>query len=166
MQTLRDRHPNFAGMKVSDAPSAQVAPYLAIGLDVFVGAEGVLPEGLAAEAAAAVSGVAAEAAAAVPGVAAGAAGAVSGVAAAFPEAVAALVREPTPARAQLVQTLRELLSRRRFQASVKTALGLRGLPVGPDVRAPLQPLRARDVRELHDALGRLPEVAPLLAPAL
>jgi dihydrodipicolinate synthase/N-acetylneuraminate lyase len=141
VQTLRDRHPNLAGMKVSDAPYAQVAPYLGLGLDVFVGAEAVLPEGLAA----------------------GAAGAVSGVAAAFPEAVAALVREPTPARAQLVQTLRELLSRRRFQASVKTALGLRGLPVGPDVRAPLQPLHPPDVRELHAALGRLPEIAPLLA---
>ena len=140
VQALRERAPNLVGMKVSDAPYAQVAPYLATGLDVFVGAEAVLPEGLAN----------------------GAVGAVSGVAAAFPEAVAALVSEPTPERAQLVQTLRGLLSRRRFQASVKAALGLRGLPVGLDVRAPLRPLRASDARALRDDLRALPEVAGLL----
>jgi dihydrodipicolinate synthase/N-acetylneuraminate lyase len=140
VQALRERAPNLVGMKVSDAPYAQVAPYLATGLDVFVGAEAVLPEGLAN----------------------GAVGAVSGVAAAFPEAVAALVSEPTPERAQLVQTLRGLLSRHRFQASVKAALGLRGLPVGLDVRAPLRPLRASDARALRDDLRALPEVAGLL----
>ena len=52
-------------MKVSDAPFAKVAPYLLDGLDVCIGAEALIGEGLAA----------------------GAAGAVSGLASAFPEVV-------------------------------------------------------------------------------
>lgn len=130
---LRERAPNLVGMKVSDAPFEQVEPYLGLGLDVFIGAEGVLPEGLKR----------------------GAAGAVSGVAAAFPEAVAALVREPTTGRAELVQSLRRALSEHPFQASVKAALGFRGLPVRPDVRAPLRPLPAAASERLRGELERL-----------
>jgi dihydrodipicolinate synthase/N-acetylneuraminate lyase len=73
VEALRDRAPNLVGMKVSDAPFERAEPYLATGLDVFIGAESVVRQGLEN----------------------GAAGAVSGVAAAFPEAVSALVRDPT-----------------------------------------------------------------------
>jgi dihydrodipicolinate synthase/N-acetylneuraminate lyase len=133
LQELRERASNLVGMKVSDAPFERVEPYLGIGLDVFIGAEGVLRDGLKH----------------------GAAGAVSGVAAAFPEAVAALVRDPTTERAELVDALRGALSAHPFQASVKVAAGLRGVPVRPDVRAPLRPLSAEDSERLAGELERL-----------
>lgn len=142
---VRERAANLVGMKVSDAPFERVKPYLETGLDVFIGAEAVIPEGLRN----------------------GAVGAVSGVAAAFPELVSALVREPTPERAALVQAVREALSERPFQASVKVALGLRGVPVSADVRAPLQPLPSTAAEELRAELERLlgPEALSHRVPA-
>jgi dihydrodipicolinate synthase/N-acetylneuraminate lyase len=131
VQELRDRADNVVGMKVSDAPFERVQPYLASsGLDVFIGFETAIPQGLEH----------------------GAIGTVSGVAAAFPEAVAALVRDPTPERVALAEALRVALSAHPFQTSVKAALGLRGVPVRPDVRAPLQPLGAGAIAELRAAL--------------
>lgn len=139
VRELRERAPNLAGMKVSDAPWSRVEPYLQTGLDIFIGAESVILEGLEH----------------------GAAGAVSGVAAAFPEAVAALVRDPTPDRSDLVKSLRAVLSAQPFQASVKTALELRGVPVRPDVRAPLRPLGPEAGERLRGELE--PLVAEVLA---
>jgi dihydrodipicolinate synthase/N-acetylneuraminate lyase len=136
VRALRERAENLVGMKVSDAPFTHVAPYLIPGLDVFIGAEAVIPEGLAA----------------------GAAGAVSGVAAAFPEAVAALVKDPNSERARLVRSLRVALSARPFQASVKAALTLRGVPIRPDLRAPLRPLPPQEVQRLDDELKQLEQV--------
>ncbi|HLY50442.1 MAG TPA: dihydrodipicolinate synthase family protein [Solirubrobacteraceae bacterium] len=133
VEEVRGRASNLVGMKVSDAPFARVEPYLATGLDVFVGAEGVIAEGMEH----------------------GAVGAVSGVAAAFPEAVAALVRNPTPERSALVQSLRSALSARPFQASVKAALAHRGVPVRPDVRAPLRALSDEAATALGAELERL-----------
>jgi dihydrodipicolinate synthase/N-acetylneuraminate lyase len=133
IEKLRERAPNLVGMKVSDSPFAQVAPYLDIGLEVFIGAEALIPDGLAA----------------------GAVGAVSGVAAAFPEAVSSLVRDPTPERLQLVTALRDTLSRAPFQASVKAALGLRGVGVGADVRAPLLSLGDDELARLRAELAQL-----------
>ncbi len=142
IERLRDRASNLAGMKVSDAPFERAQPYLATGLDVFIGAEGVIRQGLRN----------------------GAVGAVSGVAAAFPEAVSALVRDPTDERAALVESLRVVLSEQPFQASVKAALGFRGLPVRPDVRAPLRPLRAEAAARLRGELERLLETDMLARP--
>ncbi len=133
IEQLRERAANMAGMKVSDAPFDVVEPYLATGLDVFIGAESVIPRGLRA----------------------GAVGSVSGVAGAFPEAVAALVHEPTDVRARLVDSLRSVLAARPFQASVKAALGLRGVPVGPDVRAPLRALGPEAANRLESELTDL-----------
>jgi dihydrodipicolinate synthase/N-acetylneuraminate lyase len=65
VERLRERAPNLAGMKVSDRPLDAVQPYLLEGLDVFVGAEDLLPVE-------------------------GAAGTVSGLASVFPERVVAL----------------------------------------------------------------------------
>ena len=124
---LRERAPNLAGLKVSDSPWEKVAPYLIEGLDVFVGAEGLVAQGLAA----------------------GAAGAVSGLAASFPDAVVPLVRDPSPERGERVGSLRASLQRLPFHAASKTALGLRGVPVGPDVRAPLRGLRDDERAEVE-----------------
>ena len=133
VEQLGERAPNLAGMKVSDAPFERVEPYLAASLDIFVGAEPVALEALGS----------------------GAIGAVSGVAAAFPEAMSALVHDPTPERAARVESLRGALSKQPFQASVKAALAFRGLPVRPDVRAPLLPLTAVAAGHLRTELERL-----------
>jgi len=116
LERLRERAPNLVGLKVSDTPYERFAPYLVEGLDVFVGPEALIEEGLAA----------------------GAAGAVSGLAAAFPEVVAALVREPGAARSEEVARLRTTLERAPFVSAVKVALGRRGIAVRPDVRTPLR----------------------------
>lgn len=118
IERLRERAPNLAGMKVSDSPWERLEPFLLEGLDVFVGAEALLERALAA----------------------GAAGAVSGLAGSFPDAVVPLVREPTPEAGQRAAALRAELQRFPFHAASKVALGFRGVPVGPEVRAPLRGL--------------------------
>jgi dihydrodipicolinate synthase/N-acetylneuraminate lyase len=125
---LRDEASNLAGLKVSDKPWSKVAPYLVEGLDVFVGAEELLREGLAA----------------------GAAGAVSGLASAFPDAVVALVRERSAEAHERAVALRRGIERFPFHAAAKHALGRRGVPVGADVRAPLRGL-TEDERTALDA---------------
>ena len=74
------------------------------------------------------------------GLEAGAAGSVSGLAAAFPEGGA---------------EKRAVLERFPFQSALKTVLGLRGLPVRPDVRAPLRMLTADERAELERWLESL-----------
>jgi dihydrodipicolinate synthase/N-acetylneuraminate lyase len=127
IERLRERVPNLAGMKVSDSPWERLEPYLGLGLDVFVGAESLLERGLAA----------------------GAAGAVSGLAASFPDAVVPLVREPTPTAGEKVAALRAELQRFPFHAASKAALGFRGVPVGPEVRAPLRGLTETERTEVE-----------------
>src|SRR5215470_11678623 len=118
IERLRERAPNLAGMKVSDSPWERLEPYLVDGLDVFVGAEALLERGLAA----------------------GAVGAVSGLAASFPDAVVPLVREPSAEGGERAAALRVELQRFPFHAASKAALAFRGVPVGPEVRAPLRGL--------------------------
>jgi dihydrodipicolinate synthase/N-acetylneuraminate lyase len=119
---LRDLAPNLAGLKVSDQPFDEVEPYLLEGLDVFIGAESVVLQGLER----------------------GATGAVSGLAAAFPDLVARLVHE----REGDVGETRAMLERFPFQAALKFCLAHRGLPVREDVRAPLRTLVADERTEL------------------
>jgi dihydrodipicolinate synthase/N-acetylneuraminate lyase len=118
IERLRKRVSNLAGMKVSDSPWERVEPYLVEGLDVFIGAEGLLELGLAA----------------------GAAGAVSGLAASFPDAVVPIVRDRTAEAGERATMLRAELQRFPFHAASKTVLGLRGVPIAPEVRAPLRGL--------------------------
>jgi N-acetylneuraminate lyase len=127
IEALCERAPNLAGMKVSDSPWEQVEPYLVEGLDVFVGAEALLVQGLAA----------------------GAVGAVSGLAGSFPEAVVPLVREPTPEGGERAAALRASLQRFPFHAASKAVLGFRGVPVGPEVRAPLRGLTEEERTEVE-----------------
>jgi len=127
IERLRERAPNLAGMKVSDSPWERLEPYLGAGLDVFVGAESLLERGLAA----------------------GAIGAVSGLAASFPDAVVPLVRSPGPETAERASALRAALQRLPFHAASKTALGLRGVPVSPEVRAPLRGLSGEEHAEVE-----------------
>jgi dihydrodipicolinate synthase/N-acetylneuraminate lyase len=122
VERIREQAPNLAGLKVSNQPFDSVEPYLGLGLDVFVGAETLVVQGLDG----------------------GAAGAVSGLAAAFPELVAGLVRE----RVGDVAGARAALERGQFQSALKHVLGRKGVPVRPDVRAPLRPLTDDERAEL------------------
>jgi dihydrodipicolinate synthase/N-acetylneuraminate lyase len=119
---LRESAPNLRGLKVSNQPFEAVEPYLIEGLDVFVGAEGLVRQGLAA----------------------GAAGAVSGLGAAFPELIARLVHDdagdPGPVRAAV--------ERFPFHAALKRIVGRKGVPMREDVRAPLRPLTDAEREEL------------------
>jgi dihydrodipicolinate synthase/N-acetylneuraminate lyase len=123
---LRQWAPNFVGMKVSDSPWEKVAPYLLDGVDVFIGAEALLVQGLSA----------------------GAAGAVSGLASCFPDAVVPLVRDRTADAQEKATALRASLQRLPFHAAAKVALGLRGVPVEAEVRPPLRGLRPDERAEV------------------
>lgn len=127
IERLREGVANLAGMKVSDSPWERLEPYLVVGLDVFVGAEALLERALAA----------------------GAAGAVSGLAASFPDAVVPLVRDPGPETGERATSLRAELQRLPFHAASKAALGLRGVPVGPEVRAPLRGLTEAELADVE-----------------
>jgi dihydrodipicolinate synthase/N-acetylneuraminate lyase len=115
IERLGDR---LAGLKVSNRPFEEVEPYMIEGLDVFIGAEALVEEGLER----------------------GAAGSVSGLAAAFPEGGA---------------EKRKALERFPFQAALKAVLGLRGVPVREDVRAPLRTLSQDERAELEGWLESL-----------
>jgi dihydrodipicolinate synthase/N-acetylneuraminate lyase len=133
---LRDATANLRGIKVSDSPLERVTPYLREGLDVFVGSE---PLVLAA-------------------MELGAAGAVSGLAAAFPEVVAALVHERSRAAHRILSLLRDRLAVVPFHAAMKEILAARGVPVRPDVRAPLRGLTGDEravVSAVLDDVARL-----------
>ena len=127
IERLRERAPNLAGMKVSDSPWERVEPFLVEGLDVFIGAEALLVQGLAA----------------------GAVGAVSGLAGSFPDAVVPLVRRPTPEAGERATALRRQLQRFPFHAASKAALGFRGVAVGLEVRPPLRELREEERTEVE-----------------
>jgi dihydrodipicolinate synthase/N-acetylneuraminate lyase len=124
IERLREAAPNLTGMKVSDTPWERFRPYLLEGLDVFVGPEALIPEGLAA----------------------GAVGAVSALASAFPELVAAAVRDPSSAD---LGPVRDAVQRFPFQSALKTVLARRGVPVGPEVRRPLRMLSEDETAELE-----------------
>ena len=125
IERLRERAPNLAGLKVSDSPWEAFRPYLLEGLDVFVGPEALIAEGLAH----------------------GAAGAVSALASVFPE----LVKAVDPRLAEI----RAAVERFPRHAALKRIAARRGVPIREDVRAPLRGLADDERRELdawHESL--------------
>jgi dihydrodipicolinate synthase/N-acetylneuraminate lyase len=122
IERLRETASNLRGLKVSNQPFEAVQPYLIEGLDVFVGAEGLVREGLQR----------------------GAAGAVSGLAAAFPELIARLVHDG----AGELGPVRAAVERFPFHAALKRIVGSKGVPVRADVRAPLRGLTDAECEEL------------------
>jgi dihydrodipicolinate synthase/N-acetylneuraminate lyase len=128
VERLRETVGNVAGMKVSDAPFAKVQPYLLEGLDVYVGAEALIGEGLAA----------------------GAAGAVSGLASAFPEVVVEAVRTGDSSAAGELRTIVERYPR---HAALKAVVAAKGVPMREDVRGPLRQLTDEERGSLLAELG-------------
>jgi dihydrodipicolinate synthase/N-acetylneuraminate lyase len=118
IERLREHVPNLVGMKVSDAPWDAFAPYLFEGLDVLVGPESLIAQGLEN----------------------GAAGAVSALASALPEKVVAV--DPRLAE------IRETIERFPRHAALKRIAARRGVPMSEDVRAPLRALTEEEKREL------------------
>jgi dihydrodipicolinate synthase/N-acetylneuraminate lyase len=129
LHELGGRVSNLAGLKVSDKPWERFAPYLLDGLDVFVGPEALIAQGLKA----------------------GAVGAVSGLASVFPAVVAAAVHERAADVSEL-ERLRDGLERFPFHAAAKYVLRRRGVPIEPFVRAPLRRLTDDEERSLADWL--------------
>jgi dihydrodipicolinate synthase/N-acetylneuraminate lyase len=127
---VRVHAPNLRGLKVSDTPFSAVEPYLAIeGLDVFIGSEPLVLEGMDR----------------------GAIGSVSGLATAFPEIVAALVHERSERSHEQVSKIRERLRNVPFHAALKEILVARNVLTTADVRPPLRGLTASE-REIVAAL--------------
>ena len=124
LERLRELAPNFRGLKVSDSPWDRFASYLGEGLDVFVGPEALIGEGMAA----------------------GAVGAVSALASAFPELIVAAVRDRDSAA---LGQVRETMQKFPFQSALKTVLARRGVPINPDVRRPLRTLTDSERAELE-----------------
>ncbi len=136
IERIRERSPNLRGLKVSDTPFSAVEPYLAIdGMDVFVGSEPLVLQGMQH----------------------GAVGAVSGLAAAFPEITAALVHDRSERANEQVGMLRTGLQGIPFHAALKEVLVARDVLTSADVRAPLRGLtdeeRATVLALAHDVAG-------------
>jgi dihydrodipicolinate synthase/N-acetylneuraminate lyase len=126
---LRSLAPNLAGMKVSDAPWERFEPYLIEGLDIFVGPEVLIHQGMAA----------------------GAVGAVSALATAFPELVLEAVRSRSAEASRRVGELRAAIERFPRHAALKHVLRTRGVAINGDVRLPLRGLTSEERAQL-DAL--------------
>jgi dihydrodipicolinate synthase/N-acetylneuraminate lyase len=134
LQRLRQEAANLAGLKVSDTPWDAFSKYLLPGFDIFVGPEVLIHRGLES----------------------GAVGAVSALASAFPAEVAEVVRSPSSEGAERLAELRAFVERFPRQAALKRLLGLRGVVVREDVRAPLRSLTPDERDELdawHDRLA-------------
>jgi dihydrodipicolinate synthase/N-acetylneuraminate lyase len=123
---VRELAPNLVGLKVSDTPWEAFARYLVEGLDVFVGPEALIAQGMRASAV----------------------GAVSALASAFPERVAAAVREPDGDEAAGLGELRSAVERFPRHAALKRIVARRGVPIREDVRGPLRGLTDDERAEL------------------
>jgi dihydrodipicolinate synthase/N-acetylneuraminate lyase len=132
---------NLAGLKVSEAPFDRVAPYLDLGLPVLIGNEPLIPDGIAR----------------------GAIGSVSGMAAAFPDVVRSALDAPDDAATSRLRELRSAMEASgQFIAAAKHVLGVRGVPVGPGIRAPLRRLTADETETVGAAIARfLPAESPV-----
>ncbi len=143
VERLRSTAPNLAGLKVSDSPFESVQPYLLPGLDVFVGAEGLIAQGMAS----------------------GAAGAVSGLAAAFPELTIDAVVSRTAEASARAARVRSLIEPFPFQSALKFILQRRGVAIEDAVRPPLRTLNDDQRNALQTLLDDPSgEIAALLTP--
>ena len=133
VRRVRAEAPNLAGLKVSESPLERVRPYLDLALPVLIGSEPLLP----------------------PALALGAVGAVSGLAAAFPDDVRAALDNPDDASQARLGALRAAMEAQPFIASAKHVLGRHGVPLKPQMRAPMRPLGRDEARQLDATLDQL-----------
>lgn len=136
---VRERTANLAGLKVSESPFDRVEPYLDLGLPVFIGSEPLIPAALRR----------------------GAVGAVSGLAAAFPDVVRAALDTPDGAAEERLRVLRTVMEAQPFIAAVKHVLARRGVPINPDLRAPMRRLTPAEAAALDGSLTLLDSPIPV-----
>ena len=130
---------NLAGLKVSEAPFERVVPYLELGLPVLIGNEPLIAHGIAR----------------------GAIGTVSGMSAAFPDVVrAALDAADAPAMERLQSLRIAMEASGQFIAAAKHVLGVRGVAVREDLRAPLRPMGPKQAAALEGAIAAFLEPVP------
>jgi len=129
VRRVHDAVDNLAGLKVSEAPFERLEPYLGVGLPVLVGNEPLIPRALER----------------------GAVGSVSALAAAFPDVVRTALDAPAGA-AEALAKLRSTMEAQPFIAAIKHVLARRGVPVRPDMRAPLRSLMRDEAARLDAAL--------------
>jgi dihydrodipicolinate synthase/N-acetylneuraminate lyase len=142
IERLRSSAPNLVGMKVSDPTFEAVRPYLFEGLDVFIGAEGLIAQGLEL----------------------GAAGSVSGLAAALPEVTIDAVNTRTAEASDRAARIRTSLEVGPFHSAMKSILQHRGVAIDDSVRAPLLPVNDAQREALHRLIDDPDgEIAPMLA---
>ncbi len=123
---------NLAGLKVSESPFERVEPYLELGLPVLIGSEPLIADGIAR----------------------GALGTVSGMSAAFPDVVRAALDAADDAATARLRTLRSAMEESgQFVAAAKHVLGMRGITVGPGMRAPLRGLKSSEAAALEAAVA-------------
>jgi dihydrodipicolinate synthase/N-acetylneuraminate lyase len=115
IRRVAERTTNVAGLKVSESPYSAVAPYLSMGLRTYVGQEPLLPQALGD----------------------GAYGSVSGLASAFPADVRRVLDDPSEEHVARLVALRDTLGATSFIPALKWVLRHHGVPIEPDVRAPL-----------------------------
>src|SRR6202140_440951 len=143
VRRLQSTASNLAGLKVSDAPFDRVKPYLIAGLDVFIGAEGLICQGLES----------------------GAAGAGSGPAAALPQLTIGAVRSGTPEASAQAARARSAIEPFPFQSALKFILQRRGVAIEDAVRPPLRTLNAEQRQALRnlidDPAGALAALHPV-----
>ena len=133
IQQLGDQLDNLAGLKVSDSPWERFEPYLIEGLSIFVGPEGLIPQGVAR----------------------GAVGSVSALAAAFPELVVEAVKSGTAEASTRCRETRDEIQRFPFHSAMKRVLARRGVPITEGVRRPLRTLTPDEAKALDATVDRL-----------
>ncbi|HJP71796.1 MAG TPA: dihydrodipicolinate synthase family protein [Candidatus Limnocylindria bacterium] len=130
---------NLAGLKVSESPFERVEPYLDLGLPVLIGNEPLIGAGLAR----------------------GAIGTVSGMSAAFPDVVRQALDAGDDDAMQRLRAVRGAMEASgQFIGAAKHVLGMRDVPVGPGMRAPLRELTADETSALEQAVHEILEGAP------
>ena len=138
IEQMRERVSNLQGLKVSEAPWERFEPYLIDGLDIFVGPESLIAQGLAR----------------------GAVGAISALASAFPELVVEAVRSGTPEATERAKAARMTVERFPMPSALKTVCAHRGVDIRNDVRAPIRALDRHEREALESAVDGLLESAP------
>jgi len=132
IRRIADAVDNLAGLKVSESPFERVEPYLDLGLPVLIGNEPLIPAGVAR----------------------GAIGTVSGMSSAFPDVVRQALDAPDDDAEARLRGLRGVMEASgQFVAAAKHVLGVRGVPIGSGMRAPLRSLTDAEAAALEAGIA-------------
>lgn len=132
VEEIARQAPNLRGTKVSDTPFEAVEPYVGLGIDLFVGAEALIPQAMEA----------------------GAVGSVSALAAAFPEIISDAVKNYDDSTSGRLAELRGLVESVPRHTAIKHVLKMRGVDISVDVRPPLRTMTSEEVERFEAEVAR------------